>query len=308
MPSDPAGDDVSIIKDGVIGDETAEVVMADAANIVDLDDEDVIHTMPSKLPGRQATGSALAGPAVDVDSASESSSSSSSRSRSRSRANKRLGAAAAAALVTASAPLDVDECEKIVERQLTLSTAFARQLQTNDVSLVAIMAETGSVIDISTQVQDSEQSSVKISGTISAVGRAAWQLEQLQAAHEEEDLAATKRAERECLEQLEIPSQHLNAIVGPNNVAIAEIRGRCDGIMIAMQPPSSPGDPVIAFIGPGLREHVLHAKKDLQSRLQALEGPAIITKDELAKTGGVSGVKENLLSGADPEEEEDTVV
>jgi len=89
---------------------------------------------------------------VNIDSESESGSTSSgdtsrSRSRSRDRANKRLGAAAATALVTATIPFDVEECDRIVERELALPTAFAMQLQ-HEGGLVAVMADTGTVVGV----------------------------------------------------------------------------------------------------------------------------------------------------------------
>mmetsp|Transcript_160578 Transcript_160578/g.283134 ORF Transcript_160578/g.283134 Transcript_160578/m.283134 type:complete len:393 (-) Transcript_160578:12-1190(-) len=219
------------------------------------------------------------GPAVNIDSDSDEGSSSSSsrrsRSRSRDRGNKSLGAAAATALLTAAAPLDVDECARIVERTLALPTSFAMPLH-HEGGTVAIMAETGTVISVSPK--DSQDSTVHVSGVADAVGKALWQLQELHETHVKEATAAAAAAEAaaklEHMEQLEIPSRHMSAVVGPNGASIADVRAKCGGIMIAIQPPSEPGGPLMAVIGPGERTNVLLARRELRKRLEAAEPAA----------------------------------
>jgi len=214
--------------------------------------------------------------AMVIDSGSESSSSSSSsddRSRSRGRrvrtAQERLGAAAGAAILTAAAPLDVDECDAIVERELSMPTDLAMELQ-HEGGLVAIMAETSTVI-AAWPLPDTGRSVLRISGNGGGVGRAAWQLEQLREEHRSRQEAAAQVAEErdanERLEQLEIPPERMSAVVGPNGAHLAQIREKCGGIMIALQPSADPRGPLTAFIGPGRRASVLLAKRELQRRL-----------------------------------------
>merc|ERR1712146_540424 len=96
---------------------------------------------------------------------------------------------------------------------------------------VAIMSETGAVIGVSPK--ESMQSSLSVSGNSAAVARAVWQLKELHANNKQEDAAADPS---EVIEQLDIPGKHFNPIMG----AVAEIRDRCGGIMIAMKPPDEP--------------------------------------------------------------------
>jgi len=254
---------------------------------------------------------------VNIDSESESGSTSSgdtsrSRSRSRDRANKRLGAAAATALVTATIPFDVEECDRIVERELALPTAFAMQLQ-HEGGLVAVMADTGTVVGVTPK--DSQQSVLSISGYADTVSRAIRHLEELYAAHVESERAAAsaaaERAETENIEWLEIPVEYLSAVVGPNGSGIAEVRERCSGIMVALQPSTEPGGPMTAFIGPGCHESVLLAKHELRQRMQFSETsegaaadaraleilPAELEETALGETGKCGSDEGRELSG-----------
>merc|ERR1712066_9300 len=71
------------------------------------------------------------------------------------------------------------------------------------------------------------------------------------------------------LGQIEIPAEHLNAVVGVNESAIADIRKKCGGIMIAMMPAEKPGAPLIAYVGPGPRKHVDLAEQIIRQRLDS---------------------------------------
>lgn len=246
-------------------------------------------------PGVDILATNATAPVVAIDSGSDggSSSSSSSRSRSRSR-NKHLGAAAGAALLTAAAPLDVDECEKVVDQEINFPTPFAMQLQ-HAGNMVAVMAETGTVIGVSPL--ETGNCILRISGTSASVKQASWQLEQLHARHIEEERIALREAEANVIENLEFPSDFLNALVGPNGAALVELRERCGGIMIAMQPPTCEGAPMTAFIGPGERANVDRAKEDLVRRLGQARDDSVESAKSESKTGnGVGTSEESPLS------------
>lgn len=222
-------------------------------------------------------------PAVDVGSGSEStscSSSSGSGSRARyaraaARLQQRAGAAAAAAVLSAAAPLDVDEDDRVCEREVVLPTDFALRLQ-HEGDLVALMADTGTVISARPGTAGST-TGLHIAGRTTGTARAAWQLEQLHRDHVAQEELSTKMAAEEAvtarLEQLEIPSALMSRIMGANGKGLEEVREKCGGIMIALQPPSVSGGPLIAFIGPGQREYVLLAKRELTRRLNGEASP-----------------------------------
>uniref|UniRef100_A0A6T0TN26 K Homology domain-containing protein n=1 Tax=Alexandrium monilatum TaxID=311494 RepID=A0A6T0TN26_9DINO len=199
-----------------------------------------------------------------TDGSSDSDSSSRSRSRQRS---KRVGAAAATALMTSVQPLDIDEVERVVERLLVLPTGFAAPLQHRG-GVVAIMVETGAQVCVAPREEDPNESVVSISGSAHAVGRAVSSIELAHARHKEAEAAAPTA---QVLAQLEIPAHHLNSVVGPSGEGIAEVRRKCAGIMIAVQPSEQPGGPVTAFIGPSDKEQVARAKHELRERLLLAE-------------------------------------
>jgi len=204
---------------------------------------------------------------VEIVSDSDSSSSdsdSSSRSRSRQR-SKRVGAAAATALMTSFEPLDIDKAESLEERELVLPTSFAAPLQ-HEGGTVAIMVETGAQISILPRNEDPNESVVRIVGSAHAVGRAVTSIE---LAHKRHQQVAAPAAQ--VLAQVEIPAQHFNAVVGPSGEGIAEVRKKCDGIMIAVQPPEQPGAPLTAFIGPSDKEQVARAEREIRERLLLAE-------------------------------------
>jgi len=220
---------------------------------------------------------------VESDSDSGSSDSSSSRSRSRGRrgsSQRGLGAAAGAALVTAVQPLDIDEAERVVERVLVLPTEDAMQLQ-HDGSIVAIMADTGAVVDVAPS-EDLSRSRLRVAGTAAAAGKAAWELEQLHKALVEKRIAAEAdafMADMSRIEEFQIPVQHVSAVVGNNGCDLAAIRGRCGGIMIALRPPSESGGAMVACLGPGDLEHVESALRELTERLRRAREEEATGKD-----------------------------
>lgn len=121
---------------------------------------------------------APAGAAVtQIDLGSESSSSSSSIGH-KNRRNNTVGAAAATALLSSQAPLDIDEAERLIEKAISLPTAFAARLQ-HEGGMVAIMAEFSVNISVLPSELDAEESIVSISGTGQAIGHASSHVELL---------------------------------------------------------------------------------------------------------------------------------
>merc|ERR1712216_793374 len=151
------------------------------------------------------------------------------------------------------------------EQELTLPTAFAMQFQHGG-DIVAIMAETGTVIGVSPL--ETGNSTLSISGKSAAVKQASWQVEQLNAAHMEEERVASRLVEAPVLEYFEFPRELMNEIVGPNGSAIVELRERCGGIMIAMQPPTCEHGSMTAVIGPGRKADANSAKEELARRVE----------------------------------------
>lgn len=235
---------------------------------------------------------------IASDSGSSSSDSeSSSRSRSRQR-SKCVGAAAATALMTSVQPLDVDEPERAVERELVLPTGFVVPLQ-HEGGLVAIMVETGAQICVLPRNEDPNESVVRLSGSEHAVGRAVSSLELAHSTHKQAEAAASAAP---VLAQVEIPAQHLNAVVGPNGQGIAEVRSKCAGIMIAVQPSEQPGGPVTAFIGPSDKEQVVRAEREIRERLLLAEAAA-----SAASAGAADGADAAAAKAAKGKEPNDVV-
>eukprot|EP00929_Paragymnodinium_shiwhaense_P084526 TRINITY_DN45196_c0_g1_i1.p1 TRINITY_DN45196_c0_g1~~TRINITY_DN45196_c0_g1_i1.p1 ORF type:complete len:459 (-),score=98.07 TRINITY_DN45196_c0_g1_i1:140-1516(-) len=228
---------------------------------------------------------------VEVKSDSEDSSSSSSSSGSRTRRlsrQERLGAAAAAAVLSAAAPLDVDEAEKVTHTQITVPSKFAMRLQ-HEGGLIALMAETNTVIEVSPSAGDASKSVARISGKPEQAGRATVRLQEMCKDEADNDVAqveAVKRRKREIeaalasgcdiSEELEVPSAHFQAVLGAGGRnSLSAVRERCGGVMIVVQPSMVPGGPLLAMIGPGKAQHVLRAKEELSNRLtEALGGKA----------------------------------
>lgn len=226
---------------------------------------------------------------VESDSDSSGSSSASSvgrRSRSRSRQrNKQVGAVAATALLTAQEPLDLEEAERIVEHVLTMPTSFAARLQ-NEGGAVAIMVEMGVTIDISPQEADPNQSVLRISGTAHAVGRATSEVQLLY----DSDAKEARRAKDavQTMAQVEVPGEEVNVVLGRNSALVAELRARCGGVMIALQPSERPGGPLTVFIGPGPACQVAKAEKELRESLLDAEVEAAAA-DEDAEEAAAEG-------------------
>eukprot|EP00747_Dinoflagellata_sp_TGD_P022812 gnl/TRDRNA2_/TRDRNA2_129342_c2_seq1.p1 gnl/TRDRNA2_/TRDRNA2_129342_c2~~gnl/TRDRNA2_/TRDRNA2_129342_c2_seq1.p1 ORF type:complete len:478 (+),score=118.33 gnl/TRDRNA2_/TRDRNA2_129342_c2_seq1:66-1436(+) len=171
--------------------DAEQMLDVDVTN-VDLEVTGVKRTTPSSTAA--ATGVKRQRKVVDLaeddvvaiesgneSSGSSSSSSSSGRSRIRSR-NQTFGAAAATALLSASQAVDVDESERVIERQLALPVGSATRLQQVG-EFISVMADTGSVINVAAHVDNPKESMLHISGTEIAVGRAVSQLEMLYIGH-----------------------------------------------------------------------------------------------------------------------------
>merc|ERR1712048_419057 len=112
------------------------------------------------------------------------------------------------------------------------------------------MAETGAVIAAWPHPNDTLKSMLRISGTSTSVGRASWQLEQLHKEHIEREAMATKpvteHVTQAIMEQIEIPAMHMSAVT--NASFLADVRDKCGGIMIALQPSLESGGPLLACI------------------------------------------------------------
>lgn len=253
-------------------DDEIEVTQVSAAPpqvAVDLEDETEGQVqMPTSAPKartrRQVPPRAAAVFCVESDSES---SSSSGRSRSRER-KQQVGAAAATALLTSTQPLDIDEAERLIEQELAMPTSFAVRLQ-HEGGAVALMAEHGVNMTIKPRDDMPEESIISIAGTALAVGRT---LSALELEYTKEQQAKALAAEmEEIMAQVAIPSEHMSATIGANGSALAEVRARCGGLMIALQPSETPGGPFTAHIGPGQRRHVVKAEKELRERLLEAE-------------------------------------
>lgn len=224
---------------------------------------------------------------VDIGSDSDSSSSSSDtrRSRSRSVRNKRTGAAAATALLTSHDPLDIDEAERVIVRELVLPTRFAAQLQCEG-GAVAIMVEMGVDISVLPREADPNESALLISGTRHSVGRAAAELGLQHAAFlkgEEAEAQAREKA-KDCAQviaSVELPSEHAILVLNSNGALVRELRAKCGGLMIALQPSEKPGGPLTVFIGPGDRAQVAKAEQELHDHLLDAECEEAAAEDEL---------------------------
>jgi len=274
-----ADSDVCADTPTVVSHRVGPVIDAEAASKVVADDDVAVVASHAALSSRKGVACNLAdeisvcGACMivesDDDGAVSSSSSSSTTSRSR-RGQKRLGAAAAAALVTASEPLDVDEADRVVKRQIELPTALALQLQ-HEGDLMAIMAETAANIRV--EQLDAKNSVLSISGASSSVGRAAWQVQQLQASHEQKDGdAGGEKGAEPGFASFKFPHQCVSAVVGHDGRDLPAIRKICGDIMIALSPPSSSEEPWTACIGPGDASNLQKAVAELTRRLEAAKG------------------------------------
>eukprot|EP00927_Polykrikos_kofoidii_P038483 TRINITY_DN32840_c0_g1_i1.p1 TRINITY_DN32840_c0_g1~~TRINITY_DN32840_c0_g1_i1.p1 ORF type:complete len:469 (+),score=68.44 TRINITY_DN32840_c0_g1_i1:114-1409(+) len=217
--------------------------------------------------------------ATSVDSGDDSSSSSSSRSRSRQRVaavQRSGGAAAGAAIVSATAPLDVDEADRVEEREMFFPTTEAMHLE-QEGCLITVMVESGACISMrplppGSDAEDGNTSVIRFTGSTAAVTRAASEIvrmhRDLVQTHAETARSEAATAENSVLQQLNIPANLMSAIVGSDGSALGDIRMRCGGIMIALHPSEDLADQLTALIGPGPRESVFQAKRELQERLE----------------------------------------
>ncbi|CAE8628739.1 unnamed protein product [Polarella glacialis] len=207
---------------------------------------------------------------VAVGSDSESSSSgSSSRSRSQ-RRKQAVGAVAATALLSSLQPLDIDEAERLTEREMRLPTSFAGRLQ-HEGGMVAVMVEFQVNISVLPAGTDLKDSTITISGTALAVGRAVSQLDLLFRNVAEAERRAADEAEQQQMTRVLVPQKHMVAVVGPNGSGLPKVREKCGGIMIALMPPETSDGPLTAFIGPGPRDQRALAERELLDRLRQAE-------------------------------------
>jgi len=116
------------------------------------------------------------------------------------------------------------------------------------------MAETGT--DISVIPASGGESRIRVCGTIDGVGKAAWQLKEL---HKEQQEKKAFKSVHALIEELHILSRVTSS-------RLADIRQRCGSVMIAMTPSS--GGAMTAYIGPGEREYVFLAKRELNKCLE----------------------------------------
>eukprot|EP00933_Yihiella_yeosuensis_P073867 TRINITY_DN8264_c0_g1_i1.p1 TRINITY_DN8264_c0_g1~~TRINITY_DN8264_c0_g1_i1.p1 ORF type:complete len:418 (+),score=127.09 TRINITY_DN8264_c0_g1_i1:68-1321(+) len=204
-----------------------------------------------------------------VNSDSESSSSSGSSSA---RRKQRSGAAAAAALLTSQQALDIDEEERLIDRELRLPTAFAARWQ-HEGGMVAIMAELAVNISVLPS-GDPKESLVRIAGTSNVVGKAVSDVQQVFNSFQEEEKQKKEKAESEKMGKVQVPSKLMSAVCGPNGSSLPEVRKKCGGVMLAMMPPDTPGGPLTVHIGPGTRAQISLVEKELRSRIAKAEQTA----------------------------------
>mmetsp|Transcript_27339 Transcript_27339/g.63745 ORF Transcript_27339/g.63745 Transcript_27339/m.63745 type:complete len:320 (+) Transcript_27339:98-1057(+) len=221
----------------------------------------------SQASGKKKRASGSGAAVVDIESDSGSSSSSSSGIE---RRNKRVGAAAATALLTSQKPLDIEEAEQLHTRELEFPTSFAARFH-HEGGLVAIMVESGTDINLRPSISDQEKSVLHITGTDHGVGRAASQIQLAFETHVAAQELAADDGKEDHLVQLEVPSSQAGRLMKNGGALIAKVRESHSGVMIAVQPPTEPGGPALAVIGPGRLPAVKKASAALKVKLEAPE-------------------------------------